>query len=527
MAAYGFKAVGIAPDAVPETLPANLWSAAKNIYPREGMERAGGIVSAFGAPIFQPIWLLNTKSVNNPSFWIYGGDAGIGGSDGASAHTDLTPTTGFVGNVAANCWSGGNLNGVPVVCNGNIPLWWDGQVANNFVPVPGWITNYRARAVRPYQYHLIALNVDPATGVFNPDLVLWSSAAVPGTVPATWTPAPDNEAGSAQLSTSPGSIIDGGQLRNSFVIYKETSCFQMNYVGGAQVMTIAPLFTNVGVLARNCIAEVAGVHYVLTDGDIIAHDGQSSRSLADGFIRESFLAVIDQTNIQRCYVVPFTPPNEIWFAFPESGQTTCTKAAIWDVARERWGVRDLAQINSYHIAQGQVRLDIGAPLNWSGQTTTWANDPKLWNFSGPRLTRYSLLAAGYENDAATLFALQPGLFALDQSPGTLAGLTPGELVRVGLDFKLPEQTKTVSRVWIEAKGPTGTRLGVQLAGAMRVGEPVTFGAPVYVTIGGRMDAPIFANGKYIAVRVFDASTGPLGPWKLSGVMFDYQAKGAF
>lgn len=182
--------LGIAPDLVPETAPVGVWTLCGNVYPRDGMERAGGIQAVYGTPILAPKWLLNTASTVASSFWVYGADTGIGGTDGAGSHVDLTPTTGFVGNTAANCWTGGNLNGVPVLCNGGVPVWWDGLVANNFVALPGWPASARARAIRPYKYHLIALAVDPSTGAFNPDLLWWSSAAVPGAVPSAWVPAP-------------------------------------------------------------------------------------------------------------------------------------------------------------------------------------------------------------------------------------------------------------------------------------------------------------------------------------------------
>ena len=519
---YPFAPNGVAPDLVPEQAPPDLWTRGSNVYARSGMERAGGIVAAYGSPLFQPRWLLNTKSTVADSFWVYGADTGIGGTDGT--HVDLTPASGFVANAEANCWTGGNLNGLPVVCNGTAPFWWDQNTANNFVQVPGWQASYRARSVRPYQFHLIAMAVDPATGQYNEDLVHWSTSAAPGAVPSTWVPAPNNEAGSVQLSSRSGEILDGFAMRGSFIIYKGGSCYSMQYVGGAQVMNVKLLFSDVGTLTRNCVGEIDGLHVVLSDGDIILHDGQIARSIADSYIRETFLDVIESTAIFRCFVLSWTPPGEVWIAFPEGGSDLPTKAAVWDRQRERWGVRDLALIRPTHIAQGVVPIDQG-DRSWANNPQAWQDTPRAWGAGGPRSSRYSLLAAGFEETAATLFAAVPGLFALDQTVDTLGQITRGRLGREALDFDQPDTVKIVRRVWIEWKGPVGSLLGVQIAGTMNAGDSPTYGDIAYVQIGGRMDAPLFASGRYISVQLTDASLTPLASWKVAGVTFEYEVKG--
>jgi hypothetical protein len=41
-------------------------------------------------------------------------------------------------------------------------------------------------------------------------------------------------------------------------------------------------------------------------------------------------------------VNPYT--NEVWVCFPESGQSTCTKALVWNWNDDTWGERDLANV---------------------------------------------------------------------------------------------------------------------------------------------------------------------------------------
>jgi len=522
MEQFVFAPNGIAPDLVQESAPATVWTKATNCVVREGMERAGGVRTVFGTPSHAPRWLLNTSSIGAASFWVYGADAGIGGTDGGAA-VDLTPTTGFTVDAAANVWTGGNLNGVPVVCNGRAPWWWAANPTNPFVALPGWPAAARCKAIRPYKYHLIALNVDSGTGSFNPDLLWWSSAAVPGAVPSSWTPAPANEAGSAQLSATTGPIIDGFALRDAFIVYKANSCYRMQYVGGANVMDVKPLFTDVGLLARNCVAAIGEYHVVLVDGDVILHDGNSAVSIAEGWVRDTLFSSVNAAAVGSSFVIGHTPTNEAWIVFAGIGATRPDRALVYDLTRKKWGERELGAVKPWHIAQGSVPVPLPAARTWAGQTGSWAAAAgRTWNENAAADTgsRYELVAAGI-NGAA------PGTFVYDQSADTLGQITRGELERDALDFGDPNTVKTVSRVWIKAKAPFGTVLGVQIAGTMAAGAAPEFGPVAYVTIGLNMSAPLFATGRYISLRVFDASIVALTPWKLAQATFEYAARGQF
>ena len=112
---------------------------------------------------------------------------------------------------------------MPVFNNGiDDPFYWDGVVTNICLPLPDWPALTKCKAMRSFKYHLFAMDITQ-NSIRDQDLVLWSDAADPNTIPQSWTPGPDNDAGSNTLSATEGAIIDAEKLRDQFVIYKNRS----------------------------------------------------------------------------------------------------------------------------------------------------------------------------------------------------------------------------------------------------------------------------------------------------------------
>ena len=119
-----FQPFGIQPDIAAVIQPDDVWSLAKDIVFRErGSERVRGLEAVYGDPEFPPVFPVFAQDSNEQPVWLYGADAGIGLYDGA-AHSDITPID-FLTPVGQNPWTGGLLNGVPVMC-ARRPYYWDG-----------------------------------------------------------------------------------------------------------------------------------------------------------------------------------------------------------------------------------------------------------------------------------------------------------------------------------------------------------------------------------------------------------------
>jgi hypothetical protein len=475
------------------------------------LQRTKGTERVFGEPLFPPQWAVFTRDANEVPVWLYAGQDGIAFTDG-TLHTDITPLD-FISPVASNLWTGGVLNNIPVMSD-RLPYYWGGVGLADVLP--DWPLTRFCGALRPYKFHLIAMAINEG-GTLLEDAVYWSSAAAPGQIPQEWTPAPDNEAGSTELSQTAGQVVDGAPLRSSFLIYKDTSTYVMDYVGGSNVMNVRPLFYQSGILARNCFAEWEGRHFVLTDGDVIVTDGQTIQSVADGKIRKALFATIDGANFRNCFATVNYANSEIWFCVPEAGESYPSVAYTFDVRSGNWGRRTLGEKPAY-MAMGQVRL-VPEGISWDEQTKVWDDDSSAWDSGGQRVDYYAL---------ASVSPGENSFFAVD-ADSTFYDGQPVEVTiqRNALDFGDNQIVKTVKAVWLEVEGTPGSEIQVSLGGTSTPDASPVFGAPVVYTIGGENKLSMFATGRYIAYRITAADSKAVEPWRISRLEFEYDVRGVY
>ena len=73
----------------------------------------------------------------------------------------------------------------------------------------------------------------------------------------------------------------------------------MNYIGGNLVFSFQKLFNDTGILSRNCACEYNGKHFVVTNGDLIVHNGVSKQSVASNVVKRTLFADLDGTNYAK------------------------------------------------------------------------------------------------------------------------------------------------------------------------------------------------------------------------------------
>ena len=504
---------GIAPDLIPSEVPPSVWTRCSDMVFRGQPERIAGRLSVFGTPLFPPQWLQDARSSGEAPIWVYAADAGLGVTDG-TIHTDITPASGWGALPFPNPFTGGTLNGVVVVGSGSF-FYYDG--APKALPLPGWPAGFTANAMRPYKYHLIAMGITD-NGTLLEDLLLWSAAAVPGEIPQTWAPAPDNEAGSLALSQTGGEIVDGFPLRQSFCVYKDTSTYIIDYIGGTNVMQARLLYPNSGLLCRNGVALYRGDHYALTDGDIVVNDGQQITSIADRVVRRRIFGFIDGENFRNSFAVADEARSEVWFCVPEQGHTLPNVAWIYNVGTQKWGRRELPG-DVAHIGVGPVRLSTG-PVVWDQFPMVWDLKPGVWLQSSGRVNNNSLLEAA------------PGankLYAVDLDYSRDGVVVNGSLEREYLDLGQPDAVKTIRRVWLTAQSfSAGQRLQISVGASQSLEVAPTYEAPVLYTIGVDRKVDIYATGFFISLKIEAYDDGiARQPWRVGKVGFEYTLRGMF
>ena len=511
------KLKGIVLDIEPMELQGiQTWTRGANVvFDDDATHRVGGY-RQFADPYpvgAKPIF-LHPVLTPDTSYWIYISDDGVDCkcyvTDGTT-HWDITPATGLTTG-GPGIWTGTTLNGIPVLNNGlDYPFWWNGETGTPCTTIPGWPVDQYAKSVRAYKYHLVALNLT-RSGVRIPNMLAWSSAADPGTIPDSWDPLPGNDAGDALLSDDLGGLVDAETLRDNLMIYRQHSTAYASYVAGQYVFVFRELFNTSGIQALNCATEVRGKHYVITDDDIIVHDGNQYTSIADNVIRSYVFAAISPEQHHLCCAETRTSKDEVWFCFPYTDSENLSYAAVYSLEDDLFGLRELPEVT--HVRTGIIpEEDFDA--TWDGALSAWQQDPRFWNeqnysetndgmmMADPVQSRLLNVDASNDNDGEPIEAF------VERTMWTVGG------------SREDLWTNVLTRsLWPYITGTPGDVINVRIGGAMSASAPVRWSASQPYVIGSenvpKLDS--FAFGRLLSIR-FSSSGGD--PWQIHRFGFDY------
>lgn len=383
-----------------------MWTAGQNVRMVDGsVHKFLGHTSVFGTPTVTPVWLLPVPTAT-ALYWMYVSLTKAYVTDGTT-HTNLTRQTAAVDvdYTAANAydWTGGVLGGIPVLNNGaDVPqMWLPVSTGQRLQALSAWDANWTCKVLRPFRNYLVALDVTKS-GTRYPYMVKWSHSADPGAVPSSWdATSPTNTAGEAELKETPDFIVDSRTLRDVNIIYKEETTWGMQYVGPPYIFRFYRIFDHVGMFARHCAGEFHGRHFVVTQGDIVVHDGQQAKSIfPDEIGRKMSSALfnsIDTTYYLQSHVAVYPSRREVWFCYPESGSQYCTQALVWNWVTGTYSLRDLP--STTYATYGVADSSGAVSTIWDDDTDTWDSDSTVWDerLYNPAIT--NLVMASVTNTA--------------------------------------------------------------------------------------------------------------------------------
>lgn len=496
----GVGAIGVNRDLSSHELPNQAWTDASNIRFLDGYAyQFLGHGSVYDTPSVAPQYVMPIY-VAGVRYWLYataGKQYVVTNTGGAAVHTDITHATPRTGVV--NQWTGTMLGGIPILNVGDtskVPMYWDQNLANKFVDLTAWPANTYCKSLRSYKSFLIAMNVTKSSTNY-PFLVKWSSPAVAGSLPSTWDEADaTNDAGEFDLADGQDPIVDGLGLKESFIVYKESSTFRMDYIGGTFVFGAKKVFGMSGLMNRGCAVEFDSFHFAVTGSDVVIHDGYNATSVLDKAVRRFFFQDIDATyrNLVFCFKNPFM--NEIFIAYPTIGSTVCDKALVYNYVDKTVSFRTLPNVN--HAAYGAVDNNLGG--NWNQDSDPWSADVTSWNTSDytPDTARVIMGSASIK------------LYLLDASASFDGVIPSAYMERRGLSFGDPEHIKLVSGIRPRITGNVGDTVIVKIGYADTPYADPTYTSMTY-TIGTTLKCDCFVSGRYISVRF---ETGTAYQWRL-------------
>ena len=503
----GTGTIGLNRDLSQHELPIQAWTDAQNVRFLDGYANQFlGHGEVYQSPTYEPQHVLPV-AVNGGRYWIYATPSklfAVTNSGGVSTHTDISHTT--PRNGVVNAWTSTHLSGIPVLNAGDdlsVPIAWNLDLGSPFSDLSNWPAGTYCRSIRSFKNVLIALNITEGTNRF-PYMVWWSHPADPGALPSSWDYADaTRRAGRVDIAQGADPIVDGMQLRDSFMIYKENSCWRMDFVGGNDVFRFSKVLGVSGSMNRNCIADIDGFHIVLTNNDIIIHDGNSTVSVLDKITRRWLFQNIDVDATDKCFVFKNPFFNEVFVCYPGIGSTVCDKAIVYNYLDKVVSQRDMPNVN--HAAFGPVDSGLGG--SWAADDAPWSSDLTVWD--GPDFV---------PSAARVIMGTADTRLYLMDSSSAFAGAIPAAYIeRRGLSFGEPEAMKLIRGIRPRITGSVGDTVLVTVGRQDDPWQAPQWGPQMTHVIGSQIANDCFVTGRYIAIK-FETGTG--FSWRLDSYDID-------
>jgi hypothetical protein len=514
---------GITLDIEPELLKPSAWSDGRNVSFQNGcVFKANGYESsaALGAPQIPPYFVLSGKDgIDQNEYTFYAG-ANKAYAIIGSTHINITRTSGAGADVdysatANNAWSGGFLNGILVVNNpSNEPQFWARATSTvRLQNLTDWTASNRASVIRPFKNYLIAFDVTKGATRY-PQLVKWSDAAIPGSVPTSWNETdPTTDAGEFTLAETYDFCVDALPLKSVMIVYKEYTTWVMQYIGFPSIFRFDKLFAESGILGRNCVCEIYGRHIVLTQNDVIMHDGQQLQSIADKRVKEAIFSNINSDSARRCFIMASRFKKEVWVCIPVTSFYPDT-AFVYSFTENTWTKRDLPNTNFMTVG---ISVDVSAAQIWDTTSGTWDSHTELWNLNSINTD----VIIGASSESNKLYLMDSGL-TKDGEEYTAT------VQRQGLAFANQnldpdnQSLKLIRSIRPLISASTSVLVNISLGTQMEVDDAVDWSQEVSFNNQTDRQAYFYRTGRVFGVR-FKTNSGP--KWKLKRFDIDLQQIG--
>lgn len=538
---------GINLDLSPYAMPNEMWSEGNNVTFRQARTNvAQGYSEVYstqyvdtngdGTPDDPLVAVNNTTVVGHPiiavpftdftsNYWFYANDSDIYriGSDGVYTKVTRndgagTPTyTPYTGDYDDG-WTSSLFNGALIFNNTEDVPQFLTDPSSSFSDLTAWPSNERCGVIRPFKNFLIALDIyDNNTSDSFPTKVVWSDTAPLGGVPASWdTGDPAVQAGYNILPDTQGRIVEGKSLNDTFFIYKNDAVWAMQFIGGSLVFSFRKVFSDgSGILAKDCVTEFEGKHFVVGVDDVYIHDGTAKKSIITNQMRRALYSQINPDHTDKVKCVHDSKNREVLIHYPSVDSPTgeSDKVVIYNYESDSWSKRDINRIA--FIGVGHVQTEVGEPEGWDWDAGTWDGDGSFWGDESYNPSRNDLLYVkhGDANNDSGFFIGESGL--------SINGAVYKPFVeRIGLDFEDDKGYKYINAIYphFEGEGTVNIYVGTE----ERQGGGITWSQPQEFVIGEDYKTTFRESGRYIGIKM-ESKTDNI--WALTGYSVEYSYEG--
>lgn len=529
---------GINTDLSPYEMPNELWSSGNNV------DFKGARVNvALG---YQRVLASSDLSVipkhavafkdGSTDYWYYAGDTKIYKTDGTN-HTNVTRNDGAVSPIDEDYapefnagtgvrqhtgWTSDVFNGALLLNNGyDLPQVYSTSTST-MIDLTAWPSTDTCGVLRPFKNYLVALDITEGSNR-RPTMVKWSDTAPLGDVPQSWTAVDaSSQAGYNILPDTQGQVLEGKALSDTFFIYKNDAVWAMQFIGGNFVFSFRKVFSDAGILAKDCVAEYDNKHFVIGVDDIYVHDGTTKKSVISNKMHDFFYNDINTEHVSKVRCVANNARKEMIIYYPNSNSEdgVANTAIAWNWEADSWSKRDIGNIS--HITTGIVALDGTDTRQWGADTgtATWEGSTGVWDSQTYNPAVDSLVYISQGDDAASsYFNLgNTGVNMLldDQAHSAYRSFVERE----GIDFGDDKGYKYIHAIYPHMIGE-GT-VNIYVGTEEFQGGGISWSAPQEFVVGQDYKVNFRKSGRYIAVR-FEGEGGTL--WGLTGYSMEYSFEG--
>ncbi len=502
--------IGVIEDIPGHEIPLNGWTSGVNVRFNDGYAQKSLGDSSYVTPSVAPHHLIPLQDTEI-FYWIYAGLTAVYATDG-TVQNDISNSSRTYLTTKNRNWDSEIFQGIPILNNSLDPpqALYPVSQNNELIDLSNWPSGYTCGFIKTFGSYLVAGDIDKGSSRF-PYLMKWSHQADPGTLPDSWDETDaTKDAGEQPLASRGGYIVDGGELGDRFIIYRENATHTMRKIAGRFIFSYIKNFGDSGIFAKRCFVEFNNKHCVLTDDDLIIHDGFNKESVLDSRNRKTlFTALKAATNPTRAYLAHNLTENEVWVCYPESTADYATKALIWNYKHNTIGYRTLPGANDIKfdvvevVTTGTIDADTRTIDTATEVISTRLYDPSKRDMLIADTTNTLLLKADDTNQ-----------FNGSSFTSTL------QRIDVILDGDIAT-TKRIRHIWPIFEATSGTVINFRVGSKAEVGASVSWSSTATFTVGTD-DRVSFTNdsnsGRTLAWEI--ETTGDVA-FKLHQMKIDY------
>lgn len=239
----------------------------------------------------------------------------------------------------------------------------------------------KAKIIESVAGFVMALHTDETTYGDSPDR--WMCSGLYDYT--TWTASAATQAATGRLFGTEGRIVAGKRLGSYMVAYKERSIYVGNYDGPPIVWAWTEVPGDVGCVGQEAVANVDIGHVFVGQSNIYFFDGVRPVPLADGAVREWFIANLSPTYKYRTKLLWDKANQRVWIFFPGRSSTgDCDRGLVYHLTTKKWGLADQNVSAAINYVSGGITYDGGTALvtTYDGTNLALSYDSPFWLSGG-------------------------------------------------------------------------------------------------------------------------------------------------